>query len=160
MNMIWGTANTPEIRDGLVNFVGSRIEGGERGFGECVAMGVIDGGELLGAVIYHNYNPEAGVIEISGAATHSRWLTRQVLWAMYNYPFNEAGCQMVVQRSSEKDIRLARILTAYGFESYKIARLRGRTEDEIVYTLTDDRWRNNGFHRRIIDGQVQSAVAA
>jgi len=151
--IVWGTSKTPEIRDGLVQFVGSRIEGGERGFGECVAMGVIDGDELLGAVIYHNYNPESGVIEISGASTHSRWLTRGVLWAMYNYPFNEIGCQMVVQRSSEKNRMwngrgLQRILKNLGFVETRIKRGRGRNEDELIYTLTDDAWASNGYHRQ------------
>lgn len=152
MIIAWGTDKTPEIRDGLVKFVGDRVEGGHRGFGECVAMGVIDKGQLICGIVYHNYNPEAGVIEISGAAKHGRWLTRPVLWAMYNYPFNDAGCQLVVQRSSEKNQMwngrgLPRMLKAYGFVETRIERLRGRDAAEIIFTLTDDAWASNGFHR-------------
>ncbi len=152
MIIAWGTKETPEIRDGIARFVGSRVEGGHRGFGECVAMGVISQNRLLCGLIYHNYNPEAGVIEISGASDSSQWLTRQTLWAMYSYPFNEAGCQLVVQRSSEKNRMwngrgIRRMLTAYGFAETRIKRLRGRDADELIFTLTDDAWASNGFHR-------------
>jgi RimJ/RimL family protein N-acetyltransferase len=122
----------------------------ERGLPEAsTAIGVIDGdGVLCGGIVYHDYDPEAGVIEMSSAATNKRWLTRATLYGLFSYPFDGLGCQMVAARHSANDKALARIFRAYGFHQVVIPRLFGRTEDGIVSTLTDDAWRANGFHKR------------
>lgn len=151
MIVAWGTDSTPEIRDGLVQFVGARVEGGHRGFGQCIAMGVIDGEKLVAALIFHDYNPESGVIEFTAASESKRWLSRPVLWAMFNYAFNQAGCQTVVMRCSEQNHMwngrgILRILKAYGFTETRIERLAGRDAALMIYTLTDTAWRRNGFH--------------
>ena len=153
MRTVWASdADEPGLNAALAGWVNGKLFGESgTGFGPCTTMGVFDGDHLLGVMVYHNYNSKAGVIEISGAAEHARWLTNAVLLEMFAYPFDQIGCQLVVMRVSEENRRLSRILTAYGFDRYKIPRLRGRHEDEIVFTLTDDRWRNNRFHRRVID---------
>jgi len=149
--IVWGTV--PEINDGIAAFVGARIEGGYRGFGRHMSMGVVEGDQLLAGVIFHNYNPEAQVIEFTAASSTERWLTRPVLWAMFNYAFNDASCQMVVLRVSELNRTwngrgIRRILRAYGFTETRIDGLRGRGIAEMVYTLTDEAWASNGFHRQ------------
>jgi hypothetical protein len=127
-------------------------------------MGVFDEKTLIAVILYNNYQPEAGVIEFHGAATDKRWLNRKTLWEMFSYPFVTLGCQLVVTRNSERNEMwngrgLHRLLKAYGFEDYRIPRLRGRDEDEIIFTLTDDDWRLNGFHKENCDGQVCSRAA-
>lgn len=149
--IVWGT--TPEINEGIAAFVGSFIEGGYRGFGEHMSMGVIEGDQLIGAVVFHNYNPEAAVIEFSAASVSPRWLSRQSLCAMFGYAFNDAGCQMVVMRVAEDNSQsngrgLQRILKAIGCMETRIENLRGRGIAEIIYTLTDEAWASNGFHRQ------------
>lgn len=106
-----------------------------------------DRNEIVGGFYYHDWNPDAGVIEISGASTDKRWLTRKVLYGLFAYPFNDLGCQLVAMRHSANDKALARMLKAYGFHQATIPRLFGRGHDAIVSTLTDDAWRSNGFHR-------------
>lgn len=155
----WGTSKRPDIKAKHIAFIASQIEGGGRGFGACVSMGMSKDGQLIGAMVWHNYNPESAVMEFSGAGKPG-WLTRSVLREMFGYAFNDAGCQMAVARVSEHNKRLHRILTSYGFSAYKIPRLRGRHEDEIVFTLTDDAWRTNRFNKVIDYGQAQSARAA
>lgn len=143
MNIIWGSDHTAV---GIANWCAARI-GLPRPFDTPYqAMGVFDD-ELIGAVVFNNYQPEAGVIELHSAATTPRWLSRRVLWEMFDYVFNRAGCQMAVTRVSERDNRLLRIFTAYGFDHVTIPRLRGRDEAERIYFLTDDAWRANGFHK-------------
>lgn len=109
-------------------------------------MGVFDDEKLIAVILWNNYQPEAGVIEFHGAGLTPRWLTRSVLRQMFEYPFEKIGCQMVVTRNSVTNRRLHRILKAYGFKDFPIPRLRGREEGEIIWTLTDDDWRKNGFH--------------
>jgi RimJ/RimL family protein N-acetyltransferase len=153
LRLYWGNDKVdPKLNKALADWCERKITGGTgRGFGACTTLGIFEGQLLLGVVVYHNYVSKAGVIEVGGAADHPRWLTPSVLYEMFAFPFNELGCQMVVMRVSADNTRLAKILTRYGFDSYRIPRLRGRHEDEIVFTLTDDRWRNNGFHRKIVD---------
>mgnify|MGYP001186295903 CR=1 FL=1 len=149
MNVLWG--NDPGVNRALAAWCADQI-GLPRPFQEpYITMGVFDGSKLVAVMLYNNFHPEAGVIEIHGAATSPRWLTRPVLWEMFSYPFIQMGCQNVVMRVSERDKRLARILTAYGFQHVTIPRLRGRDEGERIYWLTDDAWKANGFHREALD---------
>lgn len=129
----------------IARWVADRIPGCERGFGPCAAMSV--GSPLIGAVVFHNYNPEGAVMEMSAAAESPRWLSRPVLAAMHGYVFDRAGCQLAVLRVSERNRRMLRIAKAYGYEGTRIPRLRGRDEAEIILTLTDDAWRSSKFHR-------------
>ena len=63
----------------------------ERGFGRCKTIGVLDGeGMLIAGLVYHNYDPDARVIEISAAALTQAgkiWMTRETLKRMFQYPF-------------------------------------------------------------------------
>jgi hypothetical protein len=40
------------------------------------------------------------------------------------------------------------MLNAYGFERYRIPRLRGRDEAENVFVLTEENWASNKFNRK------------
>lgn len=122
--------------------------GKNRDFGNCQGLAVIDGDQLIAGMIYHNWEPDNGVIEISGAGIDKRWLTRATLKAMFQIPFKDWGCQAVVMRVAESDKPLHRMLKAYGFEHYVIPRLRGRNESENVFVLTDDAWASNKFNKR------------
>lgn len=127
----------------------------------CRTLGVFDGDQLKAVVVYHNWDPESGVIEISAASTSKRWLTRPVLREIFAYPFDRLAYQMVVARVSPKNQTesgrgTVRIFRSFGFNEYRIPRLRGRDEDEIIFTLTDDQWRSNGYHKE--NGSSDSAT--
>jgi len=147
LNIIWAGSANPDLNRALGTWCAQQI-GMPRPFEEpYTTMGVMDGTELTAVILYNNYQPEAGVIEFHGASTTARWLTKPVLDAMFDYPFEQIGCQMVVTRNSAKNNRLKRVLSAYGFEHVTIPRLRGRDEDERIFWLSDDAWRSNKFNR-------------
>jgi len=132
-------------------FVAQLIPHCRRGFGPNIAtIGVInDAGALIAGLVYHNWDPEAGIIELSGAALPgANWLTRRTLALMYQYPFEGCGCQMVVQRTPADDKRLLGILATYGFDLVTVQRLFGRERDGVICTLTVEAWRNNKFNRK------------
>lgn len=104
------------------------------------------GNPIIGGVVFHNYSPESGVIEMSAAAESTRWLSRRVLRGMHSYIFGDARCQMAVMRVSEVNLRMVRIAEAFGYATHKIPRLRGRNEAEIICTLTDDQWKASKYH--------------
>lgn len=110
-------------------------------------IAVVRKDELLAALIYHNYEPENGVVEISGAAWHKGWLTRPVLHAMYEVPFKHLECQAVVQRVSDDDTAQHRMLKSFGAEHYRIPRLRGRDQAENIFIVTEEAWRTNNLRR-------------
>jgi RimJ/RimL family protein N-acetyltransferase len=136
-------------RDILAKWVADRIWPGKmRDFGNCQAMAVVEGDRLISGVVFHNYEPDSQVIELSAASTSKRWLTRETLRKMFAYPFEECGCQAVVMRCDPEDAPMRRMLIAYGFEMFVLPRLRGRDKDENVFILTDDAWLSNKFNAR------------
>lgn len=144
----WAIASPSEIGP-LSKWVAGLIwPGRERDFGNCHGLAVMHGDMLIAGMIYHNYEPEAGVVEISGAGTSKRWLTKETLRVMFQIPFQDWNCQAVVMRVSDEDETLHSILRRYGFERFIIPRLRGRDRNENVFVLTDDAWRANRFNRK------------
>jgi hypothetical protein len=122
----------------------------ERGFGECKAIGIIEDGTLIAGLVYHNYEPDAEIIEISGAAIPGKnWLTRETIKRMYQFPFITCGCQMIVQRNSEDDERLLYMLSRYGYHFVRFPRMLGRDKDGVVCCLTYEAWANNRYNKRL-----------
>lgn len=115
-------------------------------------MGVADGREIVAGLVFSNYDPDAGVIEVSGASDKPNWLNRAILKEMFGFTFEQLGCQAVVMRVDPENKRLGRILTAYGFSRHDVPRLRGRDKAEAFYILGDDEWRANGFHKELSNG--------
>lgn len=111
-------------------------------------MGVARDGKPVAGVVFHNWDADAGVIEMSSASDDARWLSRPVLAEMFGYAFDQMGCQAVVLRVDPGNARMDRIARAYGFKRYDIPRIRGRDKSEVIYVLGDDAWRANGFHGR------------
>lgn len=135
----------------VARFVAQLIPHAQRGFENARAIGILDNeGKLIAGLVYHNYDPEAAIVEISGAALpRKQWLTRGTIARMYQYPFLTIGCQMVVQRTPADDTRLLRQLAAYDYSFIKIPRLFGRGRDGVVCCLTYEDWVNNRFNQRL-----------
>lgn len=159
MKLVWGDHTNPSLNDALGAWCQTRI-GLHRAFQPpFTTMGVFDKDALIAVVVFHNWYPENGVCELSGASTTARWMPRPVLFEMFSYPFDQLGCQNVIMRVSEANTRLFRILTAYGFKNTLIPRLRGRDEGERIFWLTDDAWRSNRFHKENAHGQISAQAA-
>lgn len=146
--------------DEVAALVASMVPGCGRGFGQCQAIGFVDKDEsLVGGVVFHNWSPEAGVIEISCASINPRWLTRRIAQTVLRYPFEEIRCQMVVFRVAPENKRTRRLLKALGGQETIIPRLRGRNKDDVIVTLTDDDWRQSRLNEDK-DGKAQKPEAA
>ena len=145
--MIWAFTSGEETQ-ALSRLVADRIWPGKgHDFGECQCIAVTHDGELAAGLVYHNYDPDAAVVEISGASWMKGWLTRSVLKAMYGYPFIDCGCQAVFQRVPDEDKPQHRMLKAFGAERYRIPRLRGIDRAENIYVTTRETWETNNFAR-------------
>ncbi|MFG6591284.1 hypothetical protein [Sulfitobacter sp. 1A12157] len=123
-----------------------KLLGFDRDFGNCVTATVLTENDALAAIIvFHNYCPDAAVIEISAAAVTPRWAQRSVLREAFGYAF--ANCQMVVSRTSAENATVRKLWKAFGADEVVIPRLRGRDEAECIITLTDDAWAASKFAR-------------
>lgn len=131
----------------IADFVARLIPGCERGFAEPTCFGVIEDETLIAGVVFTNWQPEAGTIELHAAALSPRWFTLPVIRAIFRYVFNVAECQMAILRVSTDNSHMQSIADRLGFTGYRIPRLFGRNEDGMVYTLTDEQWRSSRFER-------------
>lgn len=115
---------------------------GERvDFGKCQAIGFLNPeGVLEAGVVYHDWNPEAEVIEMSGASVNPRWLTRERGRLIFDYPFHQIGCQAVYTRTTPGNKAVRRIMKAVGSNEYELPRLLGRDKSLIISVLTAERW--------------------
>jgi hypothetical protein len=105
-----------------------------RGFGKaCRAIGVVDAdNELIAGFVYHNLSEEAGLIEISAAALPGRlWVTPETLKTMYQFPFLQCGCQMVLHKVLSTNERMLRQFAALNCKLIAIPRLFGRERDGV-----------------------------
>jgi len=148
----------------VAQFVAQLIPHCRRGFGaNAKAIGIIDEeGKLIAGLVYHNFDPEAGIIEVSGASTTARWLTRGTIARFYQYPFLQCNCQMLIQRTPADNTRLLRQLAAYDYTFIKIPRLFGRDRDGVVCCLTYEDWAGNRFNKRfghhLVDAHLEEAA--
>jgi hypothetical protein len=138
----------------------------ERGFPSTAkAIGIIKNDSLVAGLVYSNYDPDAGIIEMSGAALPGiNWLTRGVIDRMYQYPFLQCGCQMIVQQTAASDERLLGMLAAYDYAFIPVPRLFGRDKDGVLCCLTYEAWANNRCNRhsrrRLSDSSLPIEEAA
>lgn len=80
------------------------------------AIGVADdAGAPLAGVVYSNYNPVAGVIEVSMAAASPRWARRGVIRALLHYPFKQLAVQKVFAVLPSTNTRALRFIEGIGF---------------------------------------------
>lgn len=147
MKLVWGGPRAPELNAALAGYVAARL-GADRGFGPCATLGGIEAESVVAAVVFHNWQPEEGVMEMSSASDSKRWLSRPMINAMFGFCFDECGCQIAVLRVSERNAGMIHIARRFGFSEIRIERLRGRDEAEIIFTLTDDAWKVHRMNER------------
>lgn len=120
---------------------------GKRRFGPSTALGFADDTGFVAGIVYHDYDPDTGVVELSAYSTSRDWLTRDGLRAIFAYPFEQLGVRACVSRQSEKNKRTIRIWRAFGASTHTIPELRGQGEAEVIAVLTHENWLNSKFMR-------------
>lgn len=142
----------------VADFVAAQL-GFDRGFGACQAIGFCEDGNLVAGVVFHNWVPENGVIELSAASLHRRWLTRARLSAIFEYPFEQLKCRLAVARTSEHNATARRIWRSLGADEYVIPELRGPSEAEAIYLLHAEKWLSGKFQKKLMADQDIGAKA-
>lgn len=131
--------------EAVVPFVAA-VAGLRPDFGNCRTLAVVSGDRLVAGVVFHNWSPESGVIELTAASVDRRWATRGVMNAVFGYAFS--FCQAAVARTAEDNMTVRKLWKAFGAVEYIIPRLRGRAASDAILVLTDDAWAVSRYRRK------------
>lgn len=134
------------------DWVSQLLYGRNNAFQDFCSLAVLDGERIIGATLYHGWEPKTGVVELSGGGIDKRWLTRPALRAIFFVPFRMLGCQMIVHSVAESNEAMCSIHRRLGYSEYRVPRLRGRDEAGIIFTMTDDQWRSSWLSEGLRDG--------
>jgi len=111
-------AQTAEV----ARWVAERIpamNGNEKPFGHCSAIGVLDrDGNPAAGVIYHDYVPEYDTMGLSMAASSARWATKGIVLALLHYPFRQVQPRPIYRLwtlTAESNERALRFNKGVGF---------------------------------------------
>lgn len=151
--ILWLHHHDGKNYDAAVAFISSRIWGHELPLSKGTVMTVIRSGELAGACLLHNYQPEYGTIELSAASRGGYGLTGFALREIFGYVFHQMKCQAAVLRVEAGNERVCDIARRIGFCEYTLPRLRGRDMAEKVFILGDEIWVNGKFCKGGRDGR-------
>jgi hypothetical protein len=111
-------------------------------FSKFTSLAVVDGEKLIAGVLFHNWFPQYGIVEMTAAACDRRWLTRPVVKAILAECFIEKNCQTTFVRVADGAAH-ARIFRALGFKEMRLPNFRGKDKDELLLMLTDDQWKSS-----------------
>lgn len=138
MTPVWDSAAAEWVAEQL---------GYNRPFTSCRSMAVIHSGRIVAGLVFHDWNPEAGVIEISAAATDPRWMTRGIINEAFRYAYSILGCQMVVARTEASNRTVRKLWRGLGASEVIVPRLFGRNQNGVILTLPDDRFRASKLYK-------------
>jgi hypothetical protein len=91
----------PDLNKLAGEWASDRIWGkSENRFEQYCSFLVMDRADLLAAIILHNWDETAGVIEISAAGS-GRWQSRRVINEVFETCFGALGCGVIVMRNAD-----------------------------------------------------------
>lgn len=136
----WAAARIPELH-------------GREFLDTHTGMGVEDSaGRILGVVCFHNYDPDAGTMQVSAAADDARWLlAREAIRVMRHYVFIVCDCQKIWSITPAKNRRGIRLLKALGLTPEATLKRHLKDDDAVI---------SRQFREEIIGQEVRSSRAA
>lgn len=120
-------------------------------WGEYSALGLVADDALIAGVIYNHYMP-GGSICMSVAATKENWLTRDFLFASFDYPFRALALQRVTAFVTEGNEQSARFVEHLGFvKEGTMRRALPTGEALIVYGMLKEecKWVSESFAEHV-----------
>lgn len=121
----------------IAGWVAERIPHvGADGFGPCSAIGVAKGEQIIAGMVYHDYQPAFGTIQLSMAAESPIWARREVIAGLLAYPFVQLGCFKVWTLTPIENERAIKVNIHCGFtKEATLAHQFGRKRHGVVCRL-------------------------
>jgi hypothetical protein len=129
----------------------------------CVAVGIASGNsaedKLMGAVLYHSYDPGRGLIEVSAVIWNPRCVLRGALVDVYAIPFLQYGVRKMYTFTPHTNERALRFNRGLGFKQEAVLRHHfGPKLHGVVCSLM--RGEYDAMCRRFKRGNVETKRAA
>lgn len=118
--------NQPGHGDALADVIGMRFNERTNSLITRVRDGV-----LVGGVIYDNYTHESIAAHIAGWEEH--WLSRDLLWVIFDYPFNQMGVKRIFANVAENNRQALAFDRKLGFRD--VARIEGVYKDNVAAVI-------------------------
>lgn len=92
-----------------------------------------EGGKLYGGIIYENYSGPGGSVMIHIASMTPHWINRDLLYVMFDYPFNQLECNQALAHVKASNTACLRFAKSVGWE--KVITLDAVYPDDDVVLL-------------------------
>jgi RimJ/RimL family protein N-acetyltransferase len=130
----------------VAQWVAARIPGVDS-FGPCAAIGVVDGEDnLIGGVVYHDYQPQWANIQVSFAGDRADWLTSRLIRGIMHYPFYQLGTARITTLTPKRNKAARQFLMKFGFRHEGTIRKGFGTDDTIISGLMRTEWEDHRFY--------------
>lgn len=141
MRLVSGIWSQP-VAQWVAEQIGRGIE-----WGPCEAIGVADTQDnLIGGVVFNNYQPHFGNIEVSFASIRRDWLTPKLVAGILAYPFDQLGVRRITCLTPKRNRAARQFLKKFGFVEEGNVRGGFGDDDMIVSGLLASEWRKHKFH--------------
>jgi RimJ/RimL family protein N-acetyltransferase len=143
LDFVYGNQENILTNKFICQFVKDRTDSASGDFGPCGSLGIFTDKTLIAGVIFHNWVPANGTIEVSAAADNSKWLSRRVIREIMKICFKQHNCQMILSRMDSTNERAIQIYRYLKFVEIPIPNLYGKNKTGIIMCLTCDDWNAN-----------------
>jgi hypothetical protein len=119
-----------------------------RGIGMAEMLPDMETGRILAGIWFENYNGANMMMHVA-ALPNSRWMTRELLWYAFYYPFVECGCKRVTGLVEESNVVAREFDERLGFHLEATLKDAAPQGDLLVYVMFRDECRWLGLRDRI-----------
>jgi RimJ/RimL family protein N-acetyltransferase len=103
---------------------------------------------LIGGVVFNQYQPQYRNIEVSFAASRSNWLTPNLVTGILSYAFDQLGCNRITSLTPKKLRKARQFLIKFGFKHEGTIRAGYGDDDAIISGLLASEWAVHRFNRK------------
>lgn len=127
-------------------------------WGPCEAIGVVDKDDnLVGGVVFNQYQPQYRNIEVSFASTRADWLTPSLVTGILRYPFQQLGAARITSLTPKRLRRARQFLSKFGFKHEGTVRRGYGDDDCIISGLLESEWRVHRFNKDRVSEQAETS---
>jgi RimJ/RimL family protein N-acetyltransferase len=130
------------IGPGVVEWVAKRT--GEHGsYGSAVGIGLTQDDRIIAGVVFNEYNGVNMNMHVASDGS-KRWMTREYLWTVFDYPFNQAKVNRLTGLVGEGNVEAQLFDEHIGFRLETTLEGAHPSGDLLVYVMwkRDCKWLN------------------
>jgi RimJ/RimL family protein N-acetyltransferase len=136
-------ARHPDEADGYAEWVAEQIPHVERFQPPYRSALIFDSGHrVIAGVVFHDWIPAAGTIQLSMAAISPKWATRDTLAGLFRYAFETNGANKLWTATPHKSDRAIRFNRGIGMKQEAVLRHQfGPGVHAVVCSMLAAEWR-------------------